>query len=709
MKNDTDYSKTFAENVFSNKVMQERLPKATYEELLRVIAGEEELSLSAANVIADEMKNWAVEKGATHYCHWFQPLTGITAEKHDAFISRPDKDGNVILKLSGKNLIKGESDASSFPSGGLRATFEARGYTAWDCTSPAFVREDAAGVTLYIPTAFCSYTGESLDKKTPLLKSMEAVNTEALKLLRLLGNTTSKKVIASVGAEQEYFIVDRKKYLAREDLVFAGRTLFGANPPKGQDMDDHYMGTIPERVGAYMKDVNEELWKLGVPAKTAHNESAPAQHELAPIFEEANIATDHNQLIMETLKKVAGRHGLMCLLHEKPFRGVNGSGKHNNWSLNTDDGINLFDPGENPHGNLQFLLMLTSMMRAVDRYGALLQASASDVGNDERLGGNEAPPAIMSMFLGTQLTDILDQIIASGEAKSSISGGRLHTPVSALPDFEKDATDRNRTSPFAFTGNKFEFRSVGSMDSIAEPNVVLNTIAAESFKDAAERLTEAKGQGVDIETAVRSLIREYATEHKRIVFNGNNYSEAWVEEAKKRDLPSVKNMVDATEVLLSGDTQSIFGAFGIYSRSELESRAAIRFDRYSKAREIEANAMLDMVSKSVIPAVIDALSSMAVSAKQVKDICPAADISVQTTLIERASFYLNAVYNAVSELKTVSEEAKETIGQKERAVCYRDRVLPVMENLRRFVDALEMLIDKKHWPMPSYADLMYEI
>ena len=537
----------FGSNVFNDKIMQERLPKKVYKELHKTIDEGKELDPITAEVVAGAMKDWAVEKGATHYTHWFQPLTGFTAEKHDAFITAPHADGTVSMDFSGKELIKGEPDASSFPSGGLRATFEARGYTAWDCTSPAFVREDSAGAILCIPTAFCSYTGEALDQKTPLLRSMQALQTQTLRLIRLFGNTTSRKVTPSVGVEQEYFIVDRQKYLKRKDLIFTGRTLFGAMPPKGQELDDHYFGVIRQRIAGFMKEVNEELWKLGVSAKTQHNEVAPAQHELAPIYAECNVAADHNQIIMETLKQVAERHGLQCLLHEKPFAGVNGSGKHNNWSITTDDGINLLDPGKTPHENVQFLMILTCILRAVDRHADLLRESAADVGNDHRLGANEAPPAIISVFLGEQLEDVLEQLISTGSATHSLKGGKLHTGVKTLPDFAKDATDRNRTSPFAFTGNKFEFRMVGSRDSVAECNVVINTIVAEAFSDACDRLEKAE----DFELAVHDLIKEYATEHQRIVFNGNGYSEEWVEEAKRRGLPNINSMVEAIPALVT--------------------------------------------------------------------------------------------------------------------------------------------------------------
>ena len=542
----------FGENVFDDAVMQERLPKKVYAQLKQIIREGGELDAAMADVIAHEMKEWAIEKGATHYSHWFQPLTGATAEKHDAFLSAPKENGKVLMEFSGKELIKGEPDASSFPSGGLRATFEARGYTAWDCTSPAFVKTDEKGGTLYIPTAFCSYKGEALDQKTPLLRSMEAINKQSLRLIRLFGNTTSRRVTPSVGAEQEYFIIDREKYLKRKDLVFAGRTLFGAMPPKGQELDDHYFGVIRDRIMDFMRDVNEELWKLGVSAKTQHNEVAPGQHELAPIYAQCNVAVDHNQLVMETLKNVAYRHGLHCLLHEKPFAGVNGSGKHNNWSLTTDDGINLLEPGKTPHENIQFLLVLTCILKAVDEYAALLRESAADVGNDHRLGANEAPPAIISVYLGEQLEDVLCQLMSTGEATHSMHGEKLRTGVKTLPGFTKDATDRNRTSPFAFTGNKFEFRMVGSRDSIASPNVVLNTIVAGAFCDACD-VIEAAGEE-NFHEAVHDLIKKYASEHYRIVFNGNGYSDEWVEEAARRGLPNITCMVDAIPYLTEQKT-----------------------------------------------------------------------------------------------------------------------------------------------------------
>ena len=703
-------SEIFGELVFNDTVMQERLPKKIYKELKKTIAEGKELDLAVADVVAHEMKEWALEQGATHYSHWFQPLTGATAEKHDAFLSAPQPSGKVLMEFSGKELVKGEPDASSFPSGGLRATFEARGYTAWDCTSPAFVKKGKGGVggILYIPTAFCSYKGEALDQKTPLLRSMEAINEQALRLLRLFGNETSHRVTPSVGAEQEYFLVDREKYLKRKDLVFTGRTLFGAMPPKGQELDDHYFGVIRERIAAFMRDLNTELWKLGVTAKTQHNEAAPAQHELAPIYAECNVAADHNQLVMETLKVVAYRHGLQCVLHEKPFAGVNGSGKHNNWSLVTDDGINLLDPGKTPHENIQFLLVLTCILRAVDKHAALLRESAADVGNDHRLGAAEAPPAIISVYLGEQLEDVLSQLISTGEATHSIKGGHLHTGVRTLPDFAMDATDRNRTSPFAFTGNKFEFRMVGSRDSVAPANVVLNTIVAESFADACEKLERAK-EADNLEMAIHDLIKEYASAHQRIVFNGNGYSKEWVEEAERRGLPNLDCMVDTIPALTMEDSVRLFERFGVFTRAELESRAEIQYETYTKAMNIEARAMIDIASKQIIPAVVQYTTALASSINQIKAACGEANISVQIELLKECSNALAATKAALKELTALTENARKYPEGQDRAVYFRRKVVPAMEELRVPVDKLEMLVAKEMWPMPSYGDLLFEV
>ena len=693
----------FGEDVFNDAVMQERLPKKVYKKLKQTIEEGKELDLETADVIAHEMKEWAIEKGATHYTHWFQPLTGVTAEKHDSFISAPLPSGKVLMSFSGKELIKGEPDASSFPSGGLRATFEARGYTAWDCTSPAFVRKDAAGAILCIPTAFCSYTGEALDEKTPLLRSMEAINKESIRLLRLFGNTTSKKVTPSVGPEQEYFLVDAKKFLQRKDLIYTGRTLFGAMPPKGQELDDHYFGTIRQRVASYMKDVNEELWKLGVAAKTQHNEVAPAQHELAPIYAEANIAVDHNQIIMKTLKKVACEHGLKCLLHEKPFAGVNGSGKHNNWSITTDDGINMLDPGKTPHENVQFLLVLACILKAVDVHADLLRESAADPGNDHRLGANEAPPAIISIFLGEQLQDVVEQLLSTGEATHSLNGGKLQTGVTTLPDLTKDATDRNRTSPFAFTGNKFEFRMVGSRDSVAECNVVINTIVAEAFSDACDRLEKAE----DFELAVHDLIKEYATEHQRIVFNGNGYSEEWVEEAKRRGLPNINSMVEAIPALVTDKAIQLFGKFGVFTEAELRSRAEIQYEGYSKALNIEARAMIDIASKHIIPAVMRFSRNLAGTVNEIKT--AGADVTVPMNMLKDTTALLSQTKLALAKLQEAADQAAAMENGREQAEYYHEVVFKDMEELRVPVDKLEMIVDKEEWPMPSYGDLLFEV
>ena len=693
----------FGENVFNDTVMQERLPKKVYKNLKKTIEEGKELDLETADVIAHEMKEWAIEKGATHYTHWFLPLTGVTAEKHDSFISAPQPSGKVLMSFSGKELIKGEPDASSFPSGGLRATFEARGYTAWDCTSPAFVRQDAAGATLCIPTAFCSYTGEALDQKTPLLRSMEAINKQALRLLRLFGNTTSKKVTPSVGPEQEYFLVDAEKFEQRKDLIYTGRTLFGAMPPKGQELDDHYFGTIRQRIAAFMKDVNEELWKVGVTAKTQHNEVAPAQHELAPIYAEANIAVDHNQIVMQTLKRVACQHGLKCLLHEKPFAGVNGSGKHNNWSITTDDGINMLDPGKTPHENTQFLLVLTCILRAVNMHADLLRESAADPGNDHRLGANEAPPAIISIFLGEQLEDVLEQLISTGEATHSIKGGKLETGVRTLPELSKDATDRNRTSPFAFTGNKFEFRMVGSRDSIASPNIVLNTIVAEAFADACDVLEKAD----DFDLAVHDLIKKYAIENQRIVFNGDGYSEAWVEEAERRGLPNICSMVEAIPAMVTDTAVNLFERFGVFTKAELESRAEIQYETYAKAINIEARTMIDMASKQFMPAFIKYTKTLADTVNSVT--AAGADASVQKEVLDEVTALMGETKKALDALVKVTDEAASKEEGAVQANFYHSDVFPAMEALRAPVDKLEMIVDKEAWPMPSYGDLIFEV
>ena len=693
----------FAKNVFTVGKMRHRLPKGVFKEVKKAMDEGKELSLETADVVAKAMKDWAVENGATHYTHWFQPLTGITAEKHDSFVAHPDEEGKTIMEFSGKELIKGEPDASSFPSGGLRSTFEARGYTAWDMTSPAFLKEAGTGVILCIPTAFCSYTGEALDKKTPLLRSMEAISEQALRIVRLFKNEGATKVVASVGPEQEYFLVDKEKYLKRPDLVFAGRTLFGAPAPKGQEMEDHYFGVIRERIGAYMKDLNKELWKLGVTAKTQHNEVAPAQHELAPIYETANIAVDHNQIVMETMKRVAIYHDMRCLLHEKPFAGVNGSGKHNNWSLGTDNGINLLDPGDTPNENIQFLLVLACIMKAVDTHADLLRQSASDVGNDHRLGANEAPPAIISMFLGEQLEDVVKQLVETGIAETCKEGGVLETGVSTLPNLTKDATDRNRTSPFAFTGNKFEFRMVGSADSVASPNTILNAIVAEAFCEAADVLEKAK----DFDLAVHDLNKEYMTKHQRIIFNGNGYSDEWVEEAARRGLPNIKSMVEAVETLTTDKAVRLFEKFHIFTKSELESREEVLYETYAKTINIEALTMIDMASKQIIPAVVGYTRTLADTVIAVRE--AGVDASVQTEILKEVSLKLAEAKAALVKLQEVEKTAGTMQEGKEQAFFYKDAVRAAMDDLRRPVDELEMLVDKKVWPYPTYADLMFEV
>ena len=703
MENTNSIMDIFGTNVFNDKAMRQYLPKSVYHELKKTIEGRKELDPAIADVVAAAIKKWAIEKGATHYTHWFQPLTGFTAEKHDSFITPPNEDGSVLMEFSGKDLIKGEPDASSFPSGGLRATFEARGYTTWDCTSPAFIREDAAGAILCIPTAFCSFTGEALDQKTPLLRSMEAVQEQSLRLLRLFGNTTSRKVVPSIGAEQEYFLIDRNKYLQRKDLIYTGRTLFGAMPPKGQELDDHYFGTLRQRVGGYMRQVNEELWKMGVPAKTQHNEVAPAQHELAPIYAEANVAADHNQIMMQTLKRVAAQQGLVCLLHEKPFAGVNGSGKHNNWSLTTDDGINLLDPGKRPHENRQFLLILACILKAVDIHADLLRESAANVGNDHRLGAHEAPPAIISVFLGEQLDDVLDQLLSTGNATHSLKGHKLHTGVKTLPDFTKDATDRNRTSPFAFTNNKFEFRMVGSRDSVAHSTVVINTIVAEAFADACDILEKAE----NFDVALHDLTIQYISEHRKIIFGGNGYAEEWVEEAKRRGLPNLKSMVDAIPALVTDKSVQMFERFHVFNEAELHSRAEIKYEAYSKAVNIEALTMIDMAVKQILPAVIEytgTLSGIIQSLKAV-DVTP----TVQTELLGDIMSLLNEANAAVRVLRKVTAEASGIQDNEERAHYYHDHVMTAMDDLRHPIDKLEMLVDKEVWPMPSYGDLIFEV
>lgn len=694
----------FGTKVFNDDVMQEYLPKKTYAQLKATIENGEELAPEVANVVAHAMKEWALANGATHYTHWFQPMTGITAEKHDSFLS-PDSDSHAVLEFSGKELIKGEPDASSFPSGGLRATFEARGYTAWDCTSPAFLREDAIGTVLCIPTAFCSYTGEALDKKTPLLRSMEAISKQAIRVLKLFGVDDVKNVKCSVGPEQEYFLIDRDQFLQRDDLIFTGRTLFGSMPPKGQELDDHYFGTIRERQAAFMKELNDELWKLGILSKTQHNEVAPAQHEMAPIFSTANIAADHNQLVMETMKKVARRHNLECLLHEKPFAGVNGSGKHDNWSLVTNTGMNLLSPGKAPYDNKQFLLFLSAVIAAVDDNAALLRLSASNPGNDHRLGANEAPPAIISIFLGEQLEDIVDQILKDGTATHSNKGERMDIGVHTIPPIKKDATDRNRTSPFAFTGNKFEFRMVASSMSISGANTVLNATVADVLQKMADKLEAAS----DFDKAVDEIIYETLKAHQKVIFNGDGYSDDWITEAEKRGLPNVKTMVDATASLLYPQTIEMFERQHVYTKTELESRAEINYEAYAKAINIEAKTMIDMASKQYIPSIISYVTSLADSINSVTAACPEADMSVQTDLLKKCSALLAQAQNALNALKIADKEANAMEEGKAQAEFFRDTVFTAMADLRAPIDELEMLVDKEYWPVPAYGDMLFEV
>jgi len=692
-------------NVFNDAVMRERLPKATYKALKKTIEDGKALDPDVAEVVANAMKDWAIEKGATHYTHWFQPMTGLTAEKHDSFIS-PTADGKVIMEFSGKELIKGEPDASSFPSGGIRATFEARGYTAWDCTSPAFAREEKNGnVTLTIPTVFYSYTGEVLDKKIPLLRSMEALSKQAVRLLKLFGNTTATRVISTVGPEQEYFLIDKSFFDARMDLVLTGRTLFGAPPAKGQEMEDHYFGSIKERIAAFMKELNEELWKLGVLAKTQHNEVAPGQFEIAPIFSTTNVSTDHNQLVMDTLKKVALHHDLVCLLHEKPFAGVNGSGKHNNWSMSTNDGQNLLDPGNTPHDNAQFLTFLCAVIKAVDEYSELLRVSAANPGNDHRLGANEAPPAIISMFLGDMLTDIVEQIQNNGGAVSSKPNGTLTVGVSTLPEIPKDNSDRNRTSPFAFTGNKFEFRMVPSSASIAGPNMVLNTIVAESICQIADKLEKA----ADFNSELQALLKEILVKHNRIIFNGNNYSEDWVVEAEKRGLPNIKSMVEALEHFIDEKCVNVFEKHGVLSKQEVHSRYEILLEQYSKTINIEAKTMIDMANRLILPAAAKYATDLAGSVQSVKAAVASADTSAQEEVIKEVSSALGSFKAKTVALEKAVLGAADVEDVHANAVYYRDIVFAAMNELRIYGDKLETLVDAELWPLPTYVEMLFII
>ena len=695
-----DIPSLYGSSVFSDKEMRARLPREIYKRLAASIATGEELDPAVADATASAMKAWAIEQGATHYTHWFQPLTGTTAEKHDSFIS-PQKDGSVIMELRGKELIRGEPDASSFPSGGIRATFEARGYTVWDITSPAFLYDNGDTKTLCIPTAFCGYNGEALDQKTPLLRSMEAVSRQAVRICRLFGDNLTQRVTTSVGPEQEYFIVDRETYLKRKDLIFTGRTLFGAMPPKGQEMEDHYFGAIKERVSNYMKDLDIELWKLGIPAKTEHNEAAPAQHELAPIYNTTNVATDENMLVMNVMKKVALRHGLVCLLHEKPFAGVNGSGKHNNWSLTTDTGHNLLEPGRDPQKNWMFLLVLAAMMKAVDEHAGLLRMSAANPGNDHRLGANEAPPAIISMFLGDQLTAVVDHIIRGSE-ETVPSASIMRVGVSTLPFIRRDATDRNRTSPFAFTGNKFEFRMVPSSGCIADANTVLNTIAAEAFGAFADELEKAE----DFETALHALIRREMTAHQRIIFNGNGYTDEWVAEATRRGLPNLRSMVDAVPELVKPASVALFAHQGVFTEKELRARADVSYELYAKTINIEALTMIDMAGKDIVPAVVRYTGELARAAREVESL--GVDASVQKELLTRVNVLLRQTGDALADLRVKQEKAAALTGA-EQARYAHDVICPAMEVLRAPVDHLEMIVDGRLWPMPTYGDLLFNV
>jgi glutamine synthetase len=690
----------FGQNVFNQSIMRERLPKGVYKNLKKTIDEGLPLDPSIADVVATAMKEWAVERGATHFTHWFQPLTGITAEKHDSFIS-PSENG-VMMEFSGKELVKGEPDASSFPSGGLRATFEARGYTAWDCTSPAFLREEADVITLCIPTAFCSYTGEALDKKTPLLRSMEALSIQALRVLRLFGNKTATRVSSTVGAEQEYFLVDKSFYLKRPDLMLAGRTLFGAMSSKGQELEDHYFGSIKERVLSYMKEVNEELWKLGVTAKTQHNEVAPGQFELAPIFENTNIATDHNQMVMDVLKRVAIRHDLVCLLHEKPFAGVNGSGKHNNWSMSSNDGQNLLEPGKTPHENAQFLTFLMATIKAVDTYAGLLRSTCANAGNDHRLGANEAPPAIISIFLGDQLSDILDQIVA-GEAKTSSVHADMKIGVTTLPALPKDATDRNRTSPFAFTGNKFEFRMLGSSFSISGPNIIINTIIADALKGFADMLEKSANFDADLE----KLLQETAKKHKRVVFNGNNYSDEWVTEAEKRGLLNIPNAPEALKELTKKEVVDLFVAHKVFTESELHARYEVKVELYIKTLNIEALTMLDMANHSIIPTAVEYSTTVAKSINAVTAVSSKLDVSTQKALLEELCDKLAVMSSNTKALEKALESAQAISDVTKQAAAFRAEVYTKMLELRASGDALEKIIAAKYWPLPTYREMLF--
>jgi len=690
-------SKTFGSMVFGDSTMRERLPKDTYKALKQTIQKSTILDLSVANVVANAMKDWAIEKGATHFTHWFQPMTGITAEKHDSFIS-PTKEGSIIMEFSGKELIKGEPDASSFPSGGLRSTFEARGYTAWDPTSYAFIKDNV----LCIPTAFCSYSGEALDKKTPLLRSMEALNTQAMRILSLFGRTDVSRVLSTVGPEQEYFLVNKGLYDQRKDIIYTGRTLFGAKPPKGQELEDHYFGAIKPKISAFMQDLDEELWKLGIFAKTEHNEVAPAQHELAPVFTTTNIATDHNQITMEIMKKVAQKHGLECLLHEKPFAGVNGSGKHNNWSISTNTDINLLDPGETPQDNMQFLLFLSAIIKAVDEHQDMLRVSVASAGNDHRLGANEAPPAIISIFLGEQLTEIMEAI-ESGKTYIQKSDCTFQIGVNVLPCFPKDTTDRNRTSPFAFTGNKFEFRMLGSAISIAGPNVVLNTIVAESLRIFADMLEKSK----DLKTDVKELLKDTIQKHKRIIFNGNNYAEEWVAEAEKRGLLNLQSMPDAMPYFIMKKNVDLFSRHGVFTEGEIHSRYDLLLDGYCKTINIEALTMLEMAKRDILPAVGDYERDLAKTATLKKELD--LDFDLEKSMISELTSLATCLKQSIDALDNALIEVKKYTEILEISKYYRNGVFVAMQELRAVADSLEMIVGKKYWPYPNYGDLLLNV
>jgi glutamine synthetase len=694
-----DVPELFGANVFNDKAMKERLPKETYKALKETVDRALPLKPEVAAVVANAMKDWAIEKGATHYTHWFQPLTGSTAEKHDSFIA-PTNDGGVIMEFSGKQLIQGEPDASSFPSGGLRATFEARGYTAWDCTSPAFLKEDAGGnVTLCIPTAFYSYTGEALDKKTPLLRSMKAVSQQALRVLRALGDTTATRVISTVGPEQEYFLVEKEHYLERLDLMTCGRTLFGAPAPKGQELEDQYFGAIKDRVSAYMRDLDIELWKMGISSKTKHNEVAPAQYEMAPVFSTTNIAADHNQLVMETMQKVALRHRMVCLLHEKPYAGINGSGKHNNWSLSTDTGVNLLDPGQTPDENAQFLVFLSALLKAVDTHADIMRATCGSSGNDHRLGANEAPPAIISAFLGDELTDVIAKL-AKGEKTGRKEAAFMKIGVDTMPDLPKDNTDRNRTSPFAFTGNKFEFRMVGSSQSISGPNVALNTIVAEALDEIATRLEKTK----DVNAEILAIVRDAVNDHGRIVFNGNNYSEEWVKEAEKRGLPNVGNTVDALKAFVTKKAVKLFEKYNVLSKEELHSRYDIYLEQYAKHINIEAQTAVQMVRRQYVPAVVRYMTELGTSVK-----ASGTYAGVQKDLLRDVSGLLASATKKMAALEKETARAQAALGAEKQAAAFRQKVVPALAALRADIDALEAVTARDLWPVPAYSDLLFKL